>query len=126
MRNRTKATNITLTDAISQYLDKKLSQVEKFISDRENAMVDVELGKTTAHHKNGDVFRAEIMISDGGNQYRAEAETSDLYASIDKAKDDIIRELKTSNAKERRLLRRGALRLKNILRGIPWPGRGNR
>lgn len=123
MRNRTKATNITLTDAISQYLDKKLVQVEKFIDNKDSAIVDVELAKSV-HHKNGDVFKAEIMITEAGNQYRAEAETPDLYASIDKVKDDIIRELKATNAKERRLLRRGALRLKNILKNLPWSGKG--
>jgi ribosomal subunit interface protein len=118
MKKRTKATNISLSPAIEAYLDKKLAPVEKFFEHSEAAIADIELGRTTNHHKSGDVFRAEVMITDGGNQYRAVADTEDLYASIDKVKDELLQELKMKMKRKRTLFRHGAAKLKNILKGL--------
>lgn len=117
MNTRIKATNITLTDGITDYLDKKMVHVKKFLEREEGMIADVELGKTTEHHKNGDVFRAEIMITGNGIQVRAEAQTSDLHSSIDKVQDQIIQELKTKHNKGRSKFRRGAAAIKRMLRG---------
>ena len=114
-----KATNMELTDAIRDYVGKKIDSLEKFISQRgSNAQVQVEVGKTTHHHQKGDVFRAEINISLSGNsyQFRAESETEDLYAAIDLARDEMERELTHFKGKKQALYKRGAKTLKSLLK----------
>lgn len=112
-----KTTNISLTPAISEYLEKKLRSLDKFIDiDRDNVYIQAEVGKTTNHHKSGDVFKAEINLRIGGNNYRAVSEKDDLYAAIDEVKDELSRAVKSGKDKRISLFRKGALRVKNLLR----------
>jgi len=113
---------MALTPAISQYIDEKMASIEKFINenDAKNAQVQIEVGKTTRHHQSGDIFRAELNISLGGKHLRAVSEQATLYAALDDARDEMVREITSYKGKQRTLFRRGATRVKNIIRGIPW------
>lgn len=116
MKTNIKATNLSITPAIAEYIDKKIGMLEKFAAGEET-LVNVEVGRTTRHHKSGDVFKAEIRIEKGGQQYYAVAETEDLYAAIDEVKDEIVRELTSSRKKALRLIRKGGAKIKNLLKG---------
>jgi len=117
MKINLKATNIIITPEISDYLDKRLQGIEKFLpADKDSFTISVELGKTTKHHQTGDIFRAEIMIYIGGQTFRAVSENIDLYSSIDDMKDEVGRELASHKEKRLSILRRGGQRLKNIIR----------
>lgn len=112
-----KATNIELTEAIKNYVEKKILAVEsKLIEHPENAVAEVEVGKTTEHHHRGDVFRAEAVLGIGGKKFVAIAQMDDLYAAIDEMKDKLERELVRGKDKERTLFRKGAARIKELLR----------
>lgn len=114
-----KATNMELTQAIRDYVEKRIASLEKFIAAHgDNAQVQVEVGKTTNHHQKGDVFRAEMNISLAGKsyQFRAEAETADLYASVDRARDEMEAELKRFKGKREALYKRGAKTLKGLIK----------
>jgi putative sigma-54 modulation protein len=112
-----KTTNISLTPAIKDYFEKKLMSLDKLIDlDSDNVFIQAELGKTTHHHRSGDFFRAEINVRSSGNFYRAVSEKEDLYAAIDDVKDELMQEISTSKKKKISIVRRGAQRLKNILR----------
>ena len=100
MNTQIKATNITLTDDIRDYLAKKMAHVEKFIEKKEGMIMDVELAKTTNHHRAGDVFRAEVMITGNHMQVRAVSEKDDLYKAIDDVKDELTRELTSNHEKK--------------------------
>ena len=64
MQIKIKATNLALTPSISDYAKKRVEMLEKFIAEgSENALIKVEVGKTTQHHKRGEIFRAEINAS---------------------------------------------------------------
>lgn len=112
-----KATNIELTGAIEEYVNKRISSIEKFVT-KDGAHVNVEVGKTTNHHKQGDVYKAEIEIRSDGNVFFAEAETDDLYKAIDMAKEDIVRELTSTKDRNSSLFRRGARSVKKMLKGM--------
>lgn len=122
MKTNLKATGIELTGAIRNYLGEKLAHLERFLNlGDESLMVDVELGKTTHHHHNGEVFLAEINVHAARRHYRATAVRVDLYAAIDKMKDEIIAEIKSDRTKQNTRLRRGGRRLKAMIRSInPW------
>lgn len=115
MKTNVKTTNITLTPAISEYIEKKLAMLQKFFENHD-VLLNVEVGKTTRHHKSGDVFRAEIQVVCEGKNYYAQVETDDLYAAIDKVKDEISQKLSSEKRKALHLFRRGAAKIKNILR----------
>jgi putative sigma-54 modulation protein len=120
MRNTIKATNFELTPAITDYIEKRFSAFDKFVShgDPKNALCEVEVGKTTRHHKSGDVFRAEVNLTVSGKNFFAVSEKDDLYAAIDEVKDEIVQAITTDKDKSMTLYRRGALRVKNILKGL--------
>ncbi len=117
--HKIKGTNMELTQAISNYATKKVSQLEKFVSaDDTSAAVDIEVGKTTAHHHAGDVFRAEFNLFVGGKQYNAVSQKEDLYAALDDVKDEIARELSKTKTRTRDLARRGGAMVKDMVRGF--------
>ncbi len=122
MKRNIKTLNMDLTPAISAYLEKKIAHFDKFLTNEnsENTICHVELGKTTQHHKNGDFFKTEISIRIAGKSFRAKAEESDLYASIDIATDDMIEELSSFKDKKVSLVRRSGAKIKSILKGLDW------
>ncbi len=111
-----KLTNIEMTKAISSYLDKRLEKLEKFIGDDPSAKGQVEIGTTTRGQKSGEIYRAEINLHIAGKKLRTEAEETDLYAAIDKARDEMVRSLKSYKEKQRSLLRRGSYQVKKLLK----------
>lgn len=118
-----KSTNIKLTSEASEYLDKRLASLEKLIDpDDTSAMADVEVGKTTMHHQQGDVFRAEINVRTAGKQFRAVAEKSTLYSAIDKARDEVLSGMRRNKRKQIHLLKRGGAKIKELTRDIQARG----
>ncbi len=114
-----KTTNISLTPAIQDYLEKKLGMLNKFIDlEGDNVFIHAEVGKTTKHHKSGDFFRAEVNLRVGGRTFRAVSEKDDLYAAIDEVKDELSEEIKAGKEKKISIVRKSALKLKNMLKGL--------
>lgn len=112
-----KSTNIELTEALQDYTEKRLSGIAKFAGGE--AMVRVEIGKTTGHHKHGDVFVAEVNVTTAlGRQYRAVSEKNDLYEAIDDVRGEIINTLSGDKDRSQTLFRRGAAKIKNMLKGF--------
>jgi len=112
-----KTTHISLTPAIADYLEKKLATLKRIVDiDGDNVLVQCELGKTTNHHRSGDIFRAEVNLHINGKFLRAVAKRDDLYAAIDEVKDEIAREMTTMKEKRKSLLRKGAHKIKKLLR----------
>lgn len=119
MRTSIKTTRLTLTSAISDYIDKKITDIKKFIAkEDESAAIHVEIEKTTAHHHAGGIFRAEINLHIAGKDLRAEATKEDLYAALDEIKDEILRELSSHKTKKRTLIKKGGRLIKSRLRGL--------
>ena len=119
MKIKEKGTNMTITSDIKDYLYKKLAHLEKFINPAdESVLCEVELGKTTNHHKNGDVFRTEISLHIAGKNLRAESEMDELFASIDIAKDEMVRSLQVNKDRKVSLVKRGGAKIKNIIKGV--------
>ena len=112
-----KATNIELTGAIRDYVEKKVESLSKY-SNTTNAQIQVEVAKTTNHHKHGEVFKAEIDIRSNGKKFFTVSESEDLYSAIDQAREAIMRELTHKKDRERTLFKRGAASVKKMLKGL--------
>jgi len=121
MRKIIKTKDLNLTDAIEDYLEKKLSSLEKFTSDfnQESIITEIEIGRTTRHHQAGDIFRAEINLSINGKLFRVESERDDLYAAIDEVRDDLEQEIRKFKTKKETVFIRGARSLKKQIRLSP-------
>lgn len=116
-----KSKDLEITDTIRSYTEKKISTLEKFLKNfnQEIILAEIELGRTTWHHKSGEIFRAEINLSIDGEVFRAESEQDDLYASIDEVRDDLEQEIKKFKAKRDTIFIRGARSIKKHFRISP-------
>jgi putative sigma-54 modulation protein len=123
MNIKIRAVNFDLTPAIEEYVNKKISSLEKFLDKNENNLCEVELGRTTKHHKSGDIFKAELNIVESGNrQFYAVAEESDLYSAIDIVRDEAERRIVSKKEKKKTLFRRGSSRIKSFIKNISFRG----
>lgn len=115
-----RASGMDLTPAISSYAEKKIATVEKYLNsdDTESAIAQVEVGKSTGHHKAGNIFRAEVHITGGGLDLYTVSEMDDLYAAIDTVKDEIIHNMLQLKGKRQTLARKSAEMMKNMMKGI--------
>lgn len=112
-----KSTLIDLTPALSDYTEKRLNTINKYTEG--DSLIAVEIGKTTLHHRNGEVYRAEVNVTTPlGKQYHAASEKADLYEAIDDIRADIIREVKSGKGRSQTLFRRGAAQLKRLVKGM--------
>jgi ribosomal subunit interface protein len=120
MRTNIKVTNMEMTSEIRAYVEKKLDSFTKFLK-KEDVLVQCEIGKTTNHHKQGDVHIAEITMSFKGKQFRAVAEEETIFGAIDKVRDDIVAELIQGKDRFQTILIRSARSLKKRIKGMkPW------
>ncbi len=121
MNIKIRSKNLEITPAIDDYVTKKIRTLEKFLDSQKEILCEVEIGKTTNHHKSGDIFRAEVNITEpGSKQFYAVAEESDLYAAIDVVRDEAEREIVSFKRKYKTLFRRGAARVKNLLKMVDF------
>ena len=111
------AQNIELTPALRDYVEKRLGGFAKFTAGA--PVVVVEIGMTTAHHKQGDIFEAKVNVTTPlGKKYYALSQKPDLYEAIDDIRSEMIRELSSAKDKHATLFRRGAQTIKDILKGF--------
>lgn len=106
-----------MSETVTDYVEKKYLSLEKFIQgDTSDIVMNVEIAKTTAHHHAGDIFRAEVTFALKGKTIRAESEKQDIYMAIDDVRDQVERILVSHKDKKATLWKRGAKRIKDILR----------
>lgn len=118
---RIKGTNIELSESIHFSVDKVILALEKYVDSTDTStLADIEVGRTTNHHKTGDVFRAEINFHSRLGSIYAEAEMGDLHAALSAVKDEVVEALRSKKSKKVSFVRRNAVKLKNMLKGLPW------
>lgn len=107
-----KGVKLDLTPAIVEYAKNKIGSLEKFILNTEKqgeAVVIVEIARTTKHHHQGEVYYAEANLNLGGTMLRAEYIDEDIRSAIDKMKDVLkleIKKHKEKTGKRRDILRK--------------------
>ena len=120
MKHNIKTLDIFLTPAISDYIEKKIAHLDKFVSPelQEEVMCYSEIGKTGNHHKKGDIFVCELTVHIGGKVFRAKTEEEDLYAAIDVAVDEMTEELKSFKDKRKGMIKKTGAKIKSLLKGL--------
>lgn len=118
LNKKVKITNMELTEAILNYVHSKVDTLGRFIDPHVQALAEIEIGKTSQHHQKGDVYKAEINLTVGKDNFQAVVIESDLYAAVDRMKDVITQEITRSKKKKTHLFRRGKQKIKDLLRGL--------
>jgi putative sigma-54 modulation protein len=93
MEIKIKGTNLELTPAIENYIQEKMSMLDKFLGKQQVINADFEVAMTTKHHLKGEIFRAEVNLNLPGQMLRVEKTEKDLYKAIDKVKDHLAQQI---------------------------------
>ena len=91
----------TVTDNVRNYVEKKLSKLDKFFKDEPNARI------VMGTIKNNEYIEAQINA--GGIIFRAEAEDSEMLAAIDRIVDIIERQIRRNKTRLAKRLRENSL-----------------
>ena len=114
--------NIDLTTAIEDYVEKRVTNLEKLLNKMETqgseAIVNFEVGQSTKHHKSGAIFHSDCHVTINGKEFYASADDEDLYSTIDKIKDDLFREINKSKDRGQTLFHRGARSVKKMMKRL--------
>ena len=87
--------DLKATEAIKEYVERKLERIGKYFEDEPQVLVTIKAER--------NMQTAEISVNVKNNTYRAVTEHKDLYASIDKDIDILegqIRKMKTKKDKQ--------------------------
>ena len=120
MRITIKTTNFSLTPSIDSHVRNSLGTLKKIVQSFGNEIeTRVEVGRSSFHHKKGDVFFAEVNLRLGKNQLRSRAESTDVYSAIDMVKDELRNEILRFKEKKETMFRRGARSVGKFFRISP-------
>lgn len=92
--------------------------LQRFFKNANETHATMVVGKETAHHREGDVFMAEVTLVVDGHKYFSSEVASDLYAVIDKVQSELERLITTGKAKQESRFRRGGRRVKEALHNL--------
>lgn len=90
---------VDLTDAIEDYVNRKMSGMDKFLPSI--MRISVVVGVETKHHQKGDIFYAECKLEAPGNDLFAKKTATTAYEAIDLLKNKVEGELKKNKLKNR-------------------------
>lgn len=97
--------DLTATEAIKEYVEKKLERIKKYFEDEE-----IKVSVTIRGEKNLQI--AEMYVSVKTYNLKAVTETKDLYASIDKDIDILEGQIRKLKTKKERINKEESIRLK--------------
>lgn len=112
MKITTTGKQISLTEPMELYVEKKLSSLDKFFDRIEKAVVT--LGMETHHHQKGEVFYAECKMDVPGADLFGKTIAKDIYSAIDLLRDHLEGEVK----KYKQKLRGNVKKAKTIGRNV--------
>ena len=96
---------LKITEAINDYVERKLDRVDKYFEDAE--------AEVTLRTEREEQI-AEIYVIANGEKYRAVTEDKDMYASIDKDIDILEGQIRKSKTKKEKMMREGSLRTMEV------------
>jgi len=102
MRLTVRGKNIDVTDALKQYVTKRVGKIEKYFDIPVTALVMMTVSK--------DRHIVEVTVPLDGILLRGEEETGDMYASIDLVVDKLEKQIEKYKTRIARQLRQGDAR----------------
>jgi ribosomal subunit interface protein len=106
--------NIGVDSELDGFVAEKLDSLSKYVNASE-ARVEVEYERV-ASHRQGEICRVEVNITTGRDFYRAENTKETFEAAIILVRDELDKEMNKAQNKRSSLFRRGARRIKEMMR----------
>lgn len=100
MKTTIVARKIDLTAGMKEYVEKKLTKLDKFFDEDSEAKITMSVEKNRQ--------KIEATIYSHNTIFRAEQVTSDMYVTMDKIIDDIERQIRKHKTRLEKRLRTGA------------------
>ena len=75
--------------ALEEVVSRKLESIDHLVAGYDDVRAEVDLERTTEHHKGGEVFRIHIRVMLPGHVIDADAKGDDIYALADEARDTL-------------------------------------
>ena len=97
---------LKITEAINDYVEKKLDRIDKYFEESE---ADV----TLRTEKNEQI--AEIYVTAGGEKYRSVTEDKDMYASIDKDIDILEGQIRKAKTRKEKMMKDVSLKTMEVV-----------
>lgn len=110
MKIKTIGKEMEVTDAINDYVEKKLGRIDKYFDEAE-AEVTLKVQKKEQ--------TADIYVIAKGEKYRAVTEDKDLYAAIDKDIDILEGQIRKTKTKKEKMMRDSTLKVLEVEKEIP-------
>lgn len=100
MQIKIKTTKFELSDDIKQYVEKKMSMLEKYLGDLAIITCEVELERFLTKRNEGKNYRAEVNLTIPGDLLRVEKSEKSMLKAIDKVKDHLALMIKKTKEKK--------------------------
>ena len=97
---------LKITDAINDYVEKKMERIEKYF---DNAEAEI-IAKVEKSYQ-----IAEIKVMANGETFRAVAEEKDLYASIDKDIDILEGQIRKAKTKKEKMMKDASIKTMEVV-----------
>lgn len=92
--------NMELTDRINEYINKKISKLDRFLGDIEETRVDLDYQKSARNPSDRQV--AQITIRGRGYILRTEERSDDILTAVDQALEKMHRKIERFKGKRAR------------------------
>jgi putative sigma-54 modulation protein len=102
MKITVRGKGIQITNALKEYVDKRIGRLDKFFVEGTAAQVTMTVEK--------DRHKVEVTIPVNGYIIRGEEETNDMYASIDLVVDKLDKQIDKYKTKLAKKIRNGSLK----------------
>ena len=113
--------NLEITEAIHDYVEKRVTNLGKLLSQIEEGGGEVQVlfdMSRNTKHKEGEIFHADCLVNVNGKKFYASSDKEDLYEAIDDIKESLFNEISRKKDKEQTLFKRGALSVKKMMKGL--------
>ncbi|MEK7649493.1 MAG: ribosome-associated translation inhibitor RaiA [Patescibacteria group bacterium] len=119
MRTIIKGKQTELTPAIRAYIEAKIvGPATRLVGSSVDALLEIELSRTSKHHRKGNVWWAEANLKIDKHLIRAEEEGEDPHAVIDAVENELLREIKSFKGKKKTKDIRTARKIKGALKKL--------
>ena len=96
MKINIQAPNLELTPALTEYIEKKIGGLDKFLKkfNPEDILARVDVGRGSRHHRHGKVYHVDVNLVLPGGTLRAAYDDEDARKALNAVREKLQREIK--------------------------------
>jgi len=113
-----KTKDLDLDSKLNDFINKKVGTLGRLfkLEKDEDVLIEVEVGQSTKHHKNGDIFRAEINLSHKGKRLRTTSKERTIRIALNESCAEMSSRIKATKNKKADLKKKGGAKIKKMIK----------